>query len=154
MATSTPSLKQQLHSCCVAFIDERIASANEAIRLAQHSANEETKSSAGDKYETGRAMAQLEIEKNSAQLAEAMKQKQVLDQLQPAVNTTVVRSGSLVFTSQGNYFMAIPAGAMVIDGITYYAISPASPIGSALMGLSAGASITFNKKEIVIEKII
>jgi hypothetical protein len=54
-------------------VHQRIASAEEAIRMAQESANQEGKSSAGDKYETGRAMAQLEIEKASGQLAEANK---------------------------------------------------------------------------------
>jgi transcription elongation GreA/GreB family factor len=148
------NIKQELFTRCLAFMEERIASAQAAIRMAQHSANEETKSSAGDKYETGRAMAQLEIEKSSVQLAEALKQKQILNQMQPEADTTVVRVGSLVFTSGGNFFLAIPAGKTEIAGITYYAVSPASPIGTLLMGLKTGASITFNKKDIAIEKII
>ena len=65
----------------MAYVHERIAATQEAIYTAQLSANEETKSSAGDKYETGRAMAQLEIEKNTAQLAEALKLKQMLKQI-------------------------------------------------------------------------
>ena len=147
-------ISQKLLSRCHSFIEERIATAKTAIEMAQYSANEETKSSAGDKYETGRAMAQLEIEKSSVQLAEAVKQKQVLDHMKLEADTKVVRLGSLVFTSQGIYFVAIPAGKMEIDAITYYAISPASPIGTILMGLKAGASMTFNKKEIILEKII
>jgi transcription elongation GreA/GreB family factor len=147
-------INQRLLSRCHSFIDERIATAKAAIQMAQASANEETKSSAGDKYETGRAMAQLEIENSSVQLAEALKQKQILDQLKLEDDTTAVRLGSLVFTSRGNYFLAIPAGKMEMDEIDYYAISPASPIGAMLMGLKTGASITFNKKEIVIEKIV
>lgn len=146
-------IKEKLLSHCYSFMEERIASANAAIRMAQQDANEETKSSAGDKYETGRAMAQLEIEKNSTQLAEALKQRQVLSQLQLENNSTTVCLGSLVDTQQGNYFLAIPAGKIEIDGITYYAVSPASPIGTILMGLKAGASVTFNKKEIVIRKV-
>jgi transcription elongation GreA/GreB family factor len=148
------NLKQALLTRCLAFIEERIASSKAAIELAQHSANEETKSSAGDKYETGRAMAQLEIEKNSVQLTEALKQKQVLDQLPPETDTTMIRLGSVVLTSSGNYFIAIAAGKIEMSGVVYYAISPASPIGALLMGLKAGASVTFNKKEIMIEKII
>jgi len=53
----------------MAYIDQRIDAAKKAIGEAQASANEETKSSAGDKYETGRAMMQLAIEQNSTQLA-------------------------------------------------------------------------------------
>jgi sortase (surface protein transpeptidase) len=57
------ALKTRLHSLCVSYVGQRIETAQRAIAIAQASANEETKSSAGDKYETGRAMAQLEIEK-------------------------------------------------------------------------------------------
>ncbi len=147
-------IKQKLFALCHSFIEERIASAKTAIQMAQNSANEETKSSAGDKYETGRAMAQLEIEKSSVQLAEALKQKKVLDQMPPAMETPTVYLGSLVFTNQGNYYLSIPAGKMEIDGITYYAVSTSSPIGTLLMGLNKGTTVTFNSKEIVIEKII
>ncbi len=147
-------IKQKLFALCHSFIEERIATAKTAIEMAQNSANEETKSSAGDKYETGRAMAQLEIEKSSVQLAEALKQKKVLDQIFPESKMLIVQLGSLVYTNQGNYYLSIPAGKMEIDAITYYAISSASPIGAVLIGLKAGASVTFNRKEIVIEKMV
>ncbi len=147
-------IKQKLFALCHSFIEERIATAKTAIEMAQNSANEETKSSAGDKYETGRAMAQLEIEKGTVQLSEALKQKQVLDQMPPAIETSTVRLGSLVYTNEENYYLSIPAGKMEIDAITYYAISSASPIGAMLMGQGPGTSFTFNKKEIVIEKIV
>jgi len=73
-----PSVKKQLYSLCLAYIDERIQVANQAIQFAQDSANDETKSTAGDKYETGRAMAQLEIEKINAQLNESKKLSKIL----------------------------------------------------------------------------
>jgi hypothetical protein len=76
------SIKQQLYAKCLVFVEQRIATAQEAIASAQRSANEETKSSAGDKYETGRAMAQLEIEKSTLQLAESFKLKQFLEKME------------------------------------------------------------------------
>lgn len=121
--------------------------------MAQSSGNEETKSSAGDKYETGRAMAQLEIENNSAQLAEALKLKKVLEQINPDLETKRVQLGSLVLTSLGNYYIAISAGKLLVDGTEYYAISSASPIGVKLMKLRAGESFTFNQKSAVVEKV-
>lgn len=146
-------IKQQLHALCLAYVAQRIAAATQAIQSAQASANEETKSSAGDKYETGRAMAQLEIEKNSAQLAEAQKLAQVLSQINPEKKTETVQSGSVVLTSQGNYFIAIAAGQFTVENKTYYAISPSSPIAQKLMGLKSGDAFLFNKKEFVIEKV-
>lgn len=147
-------LKQYLHSCCLAYIQERIAVAQEAIRSAQLSANEETKSSAGDKYETGRAMAQLEIEKNSEQLAEALRLKHVLEQISTDHHSETVHAGSVVVTDQGNFYVAIGAGPFTVEGKSYFAISSASPIGQKLMGLQGQETFTFNKKAYLIEQVI
>jgi len=147
------SLKHQLHSFCLTYIHERITAAQAAIQTAQLSANEETKSSAGDKYETGRAMAQLEIEKNTSHLVEAIKLKQVLDQISADQKTTTIQVGSLVITNQGNFYIAISAGQFLIDGKTYFAISAASPMGQKLTGLSVETSFTFNKKEFLITQV-
>jgi transcription elongation GreA/GreB family factor len=147
------SLKQQLHSRCLTYIEERIKAAQEAIHIAQQSANEETKSSAGDKYETGRAMAQLEIEKNGVQLAEALRLKQTLEQIQPDLETKIARLGSIVITNQGNFYLAISAGQFIIDDKVYFVISPASPIGQKLMGLHVEQGFSFNKKDFSVLKI-
>lgn len=146
-------IKQHLYALCLAYIEQRITSAAQAIASAQASANEETKSSAGDKYETGRAMAQLEIEKNSTQLAEAKKLAQVLSQINPERKTETVQSGSVVLTNQGNYFIAIAAGQFTLENKLYYTISPSSPIALKLMGLKKDDTFLFNKKEFVIEKV-
>lgn len=130
------------------MVESQLQTAEEVMRMAQESANEETKSSAGDKYETGRAMAQLEIEKGSSQLAEARKLKAVLEQLREPANAEVASRGSLVVTDLGNYFLSIPAGKLVVDGVTWFAISPASPLGSALMGARTGAAVPFQNKQI------
>jgi len=147
------STKQQLHALCLAYIEERIKSVNEAIQFAQTSANEETKSSAGDKYETGRAMAQLEIEKNTAQLAESQRLKQTLLQLDPNKITTTIQHGSLVITNHERFYISIPAGQFTIEGTNYFAISPSSPIAQKLLGLKADDGFTFNKKDFVIKRI-
>lgn len=125
-----------------------------AILDAQRSANEETKSSAGDKYETGRAMAQLEIEKSMYQLAEVKKLKQTLEQMVRDRQTLSIQMGSVVLTNQGNFYVAISAGPFTILGKVYFAISPASPIGQKLMGLKAEDSFNLNAKAFKIQEII
>jgi transcription elongation GreA/GreB family factor len=145
--------KQQLYALCRAYIEQRIATAQDAIRTAQSSANEETKSSAGDKYETGRAMMQLEIEKNTIQLAEAQKLKQLLEQIDPERKMNKVQLGSLVITDQGNFYIAISVGQLQHDGKTYFAIAPTSPIGLKLNGHMAGDVVSFNSKNYSIKEI-
>lgn len=132
---------------------QRIASAEEAIRMAQESANEEGKSSAGDKYETGRAMAQLEIEKASSQLAEANKLKQALEQVPVDALGPVVKPGSLVITNQGSYFISIAAGRLTVADKMWFAISARSPLGAELVGKKEGDVVKVMGKEIVVEKV-
>ena len=147
------NLKSKLRTLCLDYVEQRIAIATQAIQSAQASANEETKSSAGDKYETGRAMAQLEIEKNSAQLADALKLKQIVTQINTEKETETIQSGSLVITNGGNYYIAIAAGQFTIDGEIYFVISPFSPIAQKLLGLKKDDQFAFNKKEFVVDNV-
>jgi hypothetical protein len=144
------TIKQQLHALCLTYMEERINGANQAIQFAQASANEETKSSTGDKYETGRAMAQLEIEKNSAQLAEARSLKQILLLLDPVKTNDTIQAGSLVITNQGRFYISIPAGQFTVEGEIYFTISRSSPIAQILLRLKVGDQVSFNKKEFVV----
>lgn len=146
--------KRILYDQCVAYVKQRIDTAQRAIQVAQASANEETKSSAGDKYETGRAMMQLEVERNTVQLSESIKLKQALDQINPEKETTIIQPGSLVTTNQGNFYLAISVGQLVVDTKTYFAVSPTSPIGIKLMEGNVGSSFTFNSKVYTIERVI
>jgi transcription elongation GreA/GreB family factor len=148
-----PSVREKLHRLCHAYIEDRIKSANQAILFAQASANEETKSSAGDKYETGRAMAQLEIEKNQAQLREAQKLSAILNQIKPNENYKLVQPGSLVVTNREGFYISIPAGKFIIDDQIYFAISPSSPIAQKLLGEKEGSKFIFNNKEYTITHV-
>ena len=148
------TLKKQLHSFCRNYVESRINACQEVIRSSQQSANEETKSSAGDKYETGRAMAQLEIEKATAQLVEATKLKQIVDHIPADNNSQRVETGSVVITTHGNFYIAISAGQITINNVNYFAISPTSPIGQRMIGLSVTDSFKFNNKDFVIEQVL
>jgi hypothetical protein len=143
-------LKNSLIARCLRYAEEKITTSQEAIQGAQASANEETKSSSGDKYETGRAMAQLEIEKQTVQLNEAKKMKQQLEKINFESRSDRVQPGSIVKTDKENYFIAIPAGRLTVDGETFIAISPAAPIAQHLIGLSRSSAFVFNKTEITV----
>ncbi|MEQ8423292.1 MAG: 3-oxoacyl-ACP synthase [Cyclobacteriaceae bacterium] len=146
-------VKQQLYAFCCQWVDKKIDLAVASIKSAQDSANEETKSSAGDKYETGRAMAQLEIEKNSIQLAEANKLKKSLSEFNEDTSADFVRLGSLVKTDKGWFYLSLSAGSTKIEETSYICLSPASPLGSAMMGLKKGGSFSFNKVNYLIQGI-
>ena len=148
-------MKEQLYAACMAYVQQRIQTATQAMEAAQESANAESKSSAGDKYETGRAMAQLERDRHAQLLADARRMRQELEHIDPtAPPAALIRPGSLVLTSAGDFYIATSAGRLHIDSQTYMAVSPASPIGTLLRGKSVGESAVFAKQTYLITGIL
>ena len=138
-------IKEALYAYCVAYVKQRIASIKVELSHAQYSANEETKSSAGDKYETGRAMAQREVEMNTQQIKEAEKLQRKLESLSTKGNSEgIVTPGSLVHTSGGVFYISISLGLISLDQKQYYVVSSDSPIGKLLMGKIQGDSFIWN----------
>ncbi len=147
------NLKQNLHSACLSQLNSRLETLSQAIREIQSSANEETKSTAGDKYETGRAMAQLEIEKYTLQLENVKRMKQELSRINPVECSDLIKTGSLVFTTRGNFYIAVHAGELLVNDKSFFVISADAPIAQKLLGLEAKSSISFNGSEFTILEI-
>ncbi len=147
-------LKRKLYNRCLEMVNQRIEMIAHAMENARQAANEEEKSSAGDKYETTRSMMHLDMERYSGQMAEAVKVKQELAQIEVGKLYQAVQPGSLVRTSQGNYFLAVSAGKIQLDQADYFAVSAASPIGSKLKGLKAGEAFLFNNKQLKIKEVL
>ena len=130
----------------MAYIQKRMDEAEMAFKAAEQASNDDTKSSAGDKYETGRAMMQQEKDRNTTQLNEANKLMVALNHISTKGNSTVAETGSLVITDNGKFYIAISAGILSVNGESYFAVSPASPIGIKLKGLKAGDEFELNGK--------
>jgi transcription elongation GreA/GreB family factor len=147
-------LKEKLYLQCLDYVQKRMEAAELGIKEAQQASKDDTKSSAGDKYETGRAMMQLETDRNLAQLNEANKLKVALTLVSPTVLSKQVENGSVVITNNGKFYIAISAGTLVVDDEQYFAISPASPIGLKMKGLKAGDEFNLNGKGYQIENVL
>lgn len=147
------SIKTQLHALCGAFVGQRIEAAQAAMLTAQESANSETKSSAGDKYETGRAMAQEERNRNAVQLQQALQLQGELARINPDLLCDAVRPGALVTTSMGQFFIGISAGKLSVEGQDYFAVSAAAPVAAALSGKRTGEEVLFNGKKVTITHV-
>jgi transcription elongation GreA/GreB family factor len=147
------SLKGELLAKCREYVDSRIATSRQAMRNAQAAANEESKSSVGDKYETGRSMMQIEGENAGHQLTEAMKLKEVLDKIAPDVRSEKVVIGSLVITDKTKIFISIGIGKLSLKGEDILVVAPTSPLGKSVMGRSVNDEVAFNGELIIIRKI-
>ena len=146
-------IKRQLYQYCQAQLKERIERTRAAYQDAQEAANEEIKSSAGDKYETGRSMMLQEMDKHGQYLSETLKLKNALDQMDVYDKSNIISQGSLVVTNNGVFYLAISMGSVKIEGKQYFVISPASPIGSKLMDMQAGGSFELNGRNFTIAEV-
>lgn len=147
------SVKEQLYQQLRQLINKRVDTAQNAVQAAEESKSNQTKSSAGDKFETGRAMMQAVEDRSRAQLVKALALQNELAQLPFRVPSDTVDKGSLVYTNQSNYFISIGLGKIVLDGTIFYAISQESPIGQLLQGKKVGESVVFRDKEIKITRL-
>jgi hypothetical protein len=147
-------IKQQLYDQCIAYVQSRMAAAEDAYKDAEKASNDDTKSSAGDKYETGRAMMQQEKDRNTMQVNEANKLMVVLNNISTKAISKIAENGSLVITNNGKFYLAISAGTLIVDNESYFAVSPASPIGMKLKGLKAGSEFVLNGKGYKVLEVI
>lgn len=146
-------LKQALFEHCSNFIENRFQTVQNAINDIQKSLLSETKSSAGDKHETGRAMLQLEREKAGNQLADIQKLKETFTKIDISKTSETIGLGNVVITSHNNYFIAISAGEFTVEDETYFAISPSTPIGKLLLGKTVGDEVVFREQRFKVESV-
>ncbi len=141
-------IKKELLSQCQNFVNKRLQTIEEIISSNQKALQSETKSSAGDKHETGRAMLQLEMEKASQQLASVQKMKSVLSKINISNSNKIAHLGSIVTTNLGVFYLSISAGKITVNNKIYFAISTMSPIGRLLLGKKENEKFLFQNKEI------
>jgi hypothetical protein len=146
--------KKKLIELIFQQLDKRIEASEKAVKAAQDSANNESKSSAGDKYETGRAMAQNDRDMYALQLHQTKSEKQFLENISFEQNHKVIKPGSLVETTMGWFLIAISIGVLDIDSVKVMVISLQSPIGLVLNGLAEGQTFLFRDKNFTIISVL
>lgn len=126
-------------------VDEKIAHLQQLIDETRAS-NNDTKSSMGDKYETGREMLQQEINNLQSQLKVVVDQKNELEKLTDEPRTKVEK-GALVQTANGWFYISVSYGEILLDGKKIFAISPESPLAKAMWNKSINEIFSLNGKQ-------
>jgi len=65
-----------------------------------------------------------------------------------------IRLGSVVLTSNANYFITISAGGLKVDNQKFYAISANTPIAKLLLGKQQGDRFKFRDQEFEIIEVL
>lgn len=134
-------------------VNSRVKALEKALDDSRAEMVSESKSTAGDKHETGRAMAQLEQEKLGRQVLSARELKMAIAQIKANENHTEIQFGSLVKASNGVFFFSVGIGKLIVENDSIFCLTMTSPLGNLLKGKSAGESIHFNGKTISILKV-
>ena len=146
--------KEKVFAACLQLLHTKIQALQNTLQELAEGAISDGKSSAGDKHETARAMMQLEQEKISKQLDEVLAQKAILEKIDCTIKSTQIIKGSLIKTNKGYLFLSVALGKISIDGVDIIVLSPQSPLGLKLMGLSVNSITQINAVTYIIEEIL
>lgn len=131
--------KQKLKHLCLEKIEKQQTQLQGLINDVQASSNNETKSTAGDKHDTARAQAQIEVERLSKQLTLIHQMRDELNKL-PTEDSDKIKSGSYVETTAGNFYISVALGKMELEDDSFFAISMKSPLFASLVAKNCGDS--------------
>ncbi|AEV31696.1 Transcription elongation factor, GreA/GreB, C-term [Owenweeksia hongkongensis DSM 17368] len=145
--------KKELFENLNSILENKISILKEAFAEKREDLLSESKSTAGDKHETGRAMIQLEQEKLSSQLVQLQKQRDMLIRINPKKQCNTVQMGALVETDKGAYFISTGLGQIKHEGSLIFAIAPTSPVAQAMLGKSVNDTFEFNSTKQTIHSI-
>lgn len=145
--------KEKIHQQCLQQLQARLEAAFNAMEDAQESSNGEDKSSAGDKFETSRAMGHIDRNMYAMQAAKAKEEYARLLKMNPKIAFNEVMAGALVTTNTSLLYFAIGLGNIKVDEQFVMAVSPAAPIAQVMMGKRAGDRFTINGKSFEIVSI-
>lgn len=112
--------------------------------------NNDTKSSMGDKYETGREMLQQEINNLQRQLNESLNQQSIIQKIS-SDPLSKVQNGALVKTDKGLFYISASAGEIMVDQQKIMTVSAESPLAKAMYGLTEKQNFSVNN---VTQKIV
>lgn len=139
--------KQKVVVQARALFRQRLEELEQHILTVQQSANQESKSSMGDKYETGRAMAQNEVFMLRTQLENLKREFGRFEGTDFTPLREECGAGSLVQTGNGWFLLSAALGKIPVSGQAVMCISLDSPLGRALLGKKKGESFSVNGKE-------
>jgi|TARA_B110000090_G_scaffold84390_1_gene96004 hypothetical protein len=106
---------------------------NTSLNQAIDSRNSDTKSSAGDKFETSREMAQIEIQKIETEISKT----------QQFFTDLASKASQLIITDKGAFLISIPFGKVMVNTTEVFCISNSAPITKQLVNTEISANFEY-----------
>lgn len=143
--------KKSIHEACLTKLQSQMDELKAAIAKVQESIENEDNSTAGNKFETARAMGQEELDRINRQMSVCIKEYNILNQINLERECKSVQLGAVVKTDKKTMYMCVALGKIELNGESIFAISFVSPVGQMLLGKEVGDQLVFaGKKENII----
>lgn len=135
-------------------MEKRIAEIELQLKALRDDVSNESKSSAGDKHETARAMMNLEQEKLGKQFQELMTMKEHFNKINFEIVSDKIQLGSMIETNKGYFLLSVGLGKIKANTQDLMLLSLQSPLGEMLLGKSEGDHVMLNTHEYIIIRVI
>lgn len=132
--------KAEIHNAMMALLAQKIDALQAEINTINDSLTTATKSSAGDKHETSRAMLQLEQERIGKQFSQLTHMRDIAKSINPKSTHSTIQLGSLINTNSGDFYISIALGK--VENV--FCMSPTTPLAQVFLGKKEGDEIQFN----------
>ncbi len=136
--------RKEIKQLVLTVLNNQIAAIQNQISLLSEDAQNDAKSSAGDKHETGLAMMHLEQEKLNAKLAALLDMQQIALKLSENKTVEKVVLGSIVKTNKAVFYISVPIQPVNHNNTRVFCVSVHAPLVQNLLNKEIGAEITFN----------
>jgi hypothetical protein len=140
------AFKEEIKKVCLFVLKERINHASMAMQLAQETANNQEKSSVGDKYETARAMSQIDRDMNAGQLEKAQLEYAFLENIHTTQIHQCIALGCLFELDDILFFVATGLGSITVLQKSIMIISHQSPLFEQVKMKKVGDMVTFKNE--------
>ena len=147
-------LKAKVYQAAVTLLKEKNRLLNEERSTMLEGILEETKSSAGDKFETSREMMTQDLMTLEVQIKQSKLDLDEIQRLQAIKETAPsVQEGSLVKLGSDMFMLAVSIGQIDVENQKIYLLSKNSPLGQLLIGKKKNDLVNFRGKNLPIEEI-
>jgi hypothetical protein len=123
-----PAFKINLKKHCIELLEDKIQLLSNALDEITEASQNETKSSAGDKHETARAMMQIEQEKIAKQIHLLKDDLNLYKKISDSISTVRISYGSIIITDETVFYIGVSLGKINFENQEVIAISPNSPL--------------------------
>lgn len=148
------TLKKKLKTICLERLNDKVEALQGIITDMSLDAQNDAKSSAGDKHETGLSMMHLEQENLSKKILENIAMRDIVKKIDDEKVSSVVEFGSLVQINTVYLFFSAALPKIIVDDRSVLAVSMDAPIAKEILGRKLHDRFTFNNCEFTIHELV